>query len=461
VVSLPVSEHQDVSTVDKRRLACEAEFAVNRRMGSRLHLGVLPVVVHGDGYRLGGDGEPVDWVVEMRRFDQSQQFDELAARGRLTGSLAEETAQRIAEVHAGLDPVLDPCCATDFTQVIESLRATEADGIGRHGLPPGDPALFERLNAEHDRLRPLIERRRAAGRVRRGHGDLHLRNLCLFEGELTLFDALEFDDRMATADVLYDLAFLLMDLRHRSLREQANRAMNRYWDVFGEEESGLALIPLFTALRATVRMAVAAEAGDAGQSDEYRRLAFDLLAPHDARVIAIGGLSGVGKSAVARAVAARLPGPAGARILRTDVLRKSPLAPGPQSAAETPLPARPRPTYSADARRRIYTLLVERAVAAHDAGAVVIADATFQDEDVRAELSGLKRPVSGIWLDAPLEVRLRRIAGRSADPSDADEAVARGQRDPGSLGAGWQRIDAGGSIDDVSRRVVQALQSSA
>ena len=438
----------DFSTVALRRRACEAEFAINRRMGSKLHLGVRPVVAVDGGYRIGGNGEPIDWVVEMRRFDQSQQFDVMARDGRLSIALIEATAHRLAEVHARLDAERDPAHATDYAGVIDGLRATEADGMRRFGLAGSDATAFEALHAARERLMPVVGRRCVDGRVRRGHGDLHLRNLCLFEGDVTLFDALEFDDRMATADVLYDLAFLLMDLRLRALDAHANRAMNCYWDAAGEEEYALALLPFFTALRATVRMAVATESGDGSEADAYRRLAGALLVPSVPRVIAIGGLSGVGKSAVARALAACLPGPAGARLLRSDVLRKAP-KPGGALAGVLPDEA-----YSDVARLQVYEQLAKRVGEASAAGATVIADATFQQPQARAMFGA---GVRGFWLDAPLALRLERIAARRDDASDANVAVARAQCDPGPLGVGWQRIDARGPVEAVRDRILRAL----
>src|SRR5439155_22510257 len=105
----------------------------------------------------------------------------------------------------------------------------------------------------------LLDRRRAAGKVRRCHGDLHLRNICLLDGKPTLFDCLEFSDALASIDVLYDLAFLLMDLEHRGLAHVANRVLNRYLDRTAEDD-GLAAMPLFLSIRAGIRAQAVANA---------------------------------------------------------------------------------------------------------------------------------------------------------------------------------------------------------
>ncbi|MEZ5654202.1 MAG: AAA family ATPase [Burkholderiaceae bacterium] len=453
----------DFSSVDARRVACEAELEINRRMGSRLYLGVRPVVDLGGGaYRIGGEGRVVDWVVEMHRFEQSGQFDELAHAGRLSRELIEATADRIAGIHRDLAPVRDTRRATNLAEVIDTLRETEADGRSRHGLEARDGGLFDALHAALANISATLERRREQGKVRRCHGDLHLRNICLFKGELTLFDALEFDDRLATVDVLYDFAFLLMDLRHRGLSRHANAAMNRYWDVACEDESGLATLPLFMALRAAVRMAVAAEAGRGDEADQYRGLACELLARTPPRLIAIGGLSGVGKSAIAKQLAARLPGPAGVRILRTDVLRKRERDAGSIAADGAAVFApenvrAPPDAYGAHARSRVYSKMRMHAAEALAAGATVIADATFIGDADRASLDSLTPAAVGIWLEASLELRLQRIGRRIGDASDADEAVARAQVEPGAVGPGWNKVDASGSIDDVTDAVLRVL----
>ncbi len=188
------------------------------------------------------------------------QFDEPARAGRLTPGLLEKTADVIAAAHGALAPVLTAGHAADYRAIVRGLCETETDGAARLGLHIGDPALFDALDAELAHVDALLERRRRQGKVRRAHGDLHLRNMCVFEGEPTLFDALEFDERMATADVLYDLAFLLMDLRAIGMGQGASLVMNRYWDAAREEEEALKLLPFFMGLRAGVRMAVAVAA---------------------------------------------------------------------------------------------------------------------------------------------------------------------------------------------------------
>ncbi len=436
----------DFSTTERRRAACEAELKVNRWFAGELYLGVQPLVrLSGGRYRIGGDApDAVDWVVEMRRFEQAGQFDELARAGGLTPALVDEAAEIIAAAHRDCPPVATAGHAADYRAILNELRKTEAQGARQLGLAPGESNLFERLNQALARLDPRIEARRRAGKVRRTHGDLHLRNICLFEGRPTPFDALEFDDRLATTDVLYDLAFLLMDLVRLGQADAANRLMNRYWDAAGEAEDALALLPFFMALRAIVRLAVDVEAGALEEADVYRRLANRLIARSAPVALAIGGLSGCGKSTIARRVAPHLPGAGGGRLLRSDVLRKE--------------AAGAKADYAPGARATVYTDLFARGEAALSAGASVILDATFQDEAAReAALRAARGAFVAIWLDAPLTVRLQRVRGRTGDPSDADVDVARAQPEPSELSPRWRRVDATGDPETVTQRVFAAL----
>jgi aminoglycoside phosphotransferase family enzyme/predicted kinase len=433
----------DFRSVHKRRAACEAELAVNRALGSPFYLGVLPVGLGPDGrYRIGLEGETTDWIVEMRRFDSASQFDVLAKEGALSVELVEAAAAQIAAMHARAPTTPLMGHTADYRHTLRFLERTETEAAARLGLQTGQPSPYDLLDRELAHIGAQIERRRAAGKVRRTHGDLHLRNICLFEGKPVPFDALEFDKRMATTDVLYDLAFFLMDLRHCDLLRQANAAMNRYWDEAREDEEALELLPFFMSLRATVRMAVAVAAGKLEEAQGYRNLAFELLERNGADHIAIGGLSGAGKSAVARELAPRLAGPVGARILRSDVLRKRALGMSLDERAGDDV-------YAPERRAEVYRELAFRLGAASRAGASAIADATFCLASTRGAMAAAAPDIHGYWLEAPLHVRISRIAGRHNDASDADAEIAMKQEEPADLGPGWRKIDARGSVREI------------
>lgn len=445
----------DFSSSQARRAACEAEVML-QPMARALYLGALPIIKEGQGdFRIGGEGEAVDWVVCMRRFEQDQQFDRLASRGALTRQMVEEVVDILARAHGAAPATQSAGHAAHYRKVIDGLHRTEADGAAKLGVQPGSTFLFERLKQGHGRAVRLIEARRARGKVRRGHGDLHLRNICMFEARPMPFDALEFDEALATTDVLYDLAFLLMDLRRIGLGEHANAAMNRYWDVSHEEESALALLPFFMSLRATVRLAVAVEMGALGEAQTYRKLGLELLEPSQARLIAIGGLSGTGKSAIAQALAPLLPGPAGARLLRSDVIRKTALGVGLAEKAD-------EAHYAPQRRADVYLDLADKAAQGVQAGATVIADATFGPCAARKAIvaAAAGAPFSAYWLTAPTRVRLERVARRQGDASDAGIAVAAGQSEPSDLGAEWRRLDADRPVRAIVEEIMHDLAQS-
>jgi len=332
----------DFSTSEHRRLACEAELALNRRTAPALYLEVRAVTRMPDGkIGFGPAGQAIDWVVVMRRFEQSSLFDALAQTGKLSAPLMYELAGHIANFHAMAERRYDLGGAAALAAIAETnhrcLTEAQHAGFARERIEEIRHNSLQRLEA----VGGLLDQRRAEGKVRRCHGDLHLRNICLLDGKSTLFDCLEFSDALASIDVLYDLAFLLMDLEHRGLTEFANVVFNRYLDLTNEDD-GLPALPLFLSLRAAIRAHVTATAMDratqvekkrqmACEACSYLELAARLLRPRPSRLIAIGGLSGSGKSTLAAALAPAI----GARVLRSDVIRKRLFGVAP----ETPLPA--------------------------------------------------------------------------------------------------------------------------
>lgn len=443
----------DMSSLEARRRACEAELAVNRALAPDLYEAVAPVVRGEDGaIQVGGVGEVVDWVVSMRRFPDGALLAEMADTGRLTTMHISQAVDVVAAFHAQLPARFDLGHAVDYHRILQGLRETDAEGAAALGVQPASESLFRALDRELTRQSPRIEARRKAGWVRRGHGDLHLRNICLFGGRVTPFDALEFDPALATSDLIYDVAFLLMDLRARGLDDLANSAMNRYWEALGQPEDALALLPLFMALRAAVRMAVAVEAGDLVQAARYRELALDLLRPRPPRLLAIGGLSGTGKSTLARAVASALPGPCGARVMRTDVLRKTLSHVGPTARLSSQ-------AYTPEERASVYRRLAVQAHEALGAGSSVIADATFREEPARRDIEDAAHGHAflGLWLKASSQVRTDRVAAREDDASDVSPAIARAQVEPDGLGVAWRVLDAERPIETLAAEARELL----
>ena len=275
-------DYLDFSTVERRRAMCEAEVRLNRRTAPDIYRGVVPITRESGGtLALAGSGSPIDWVVEMKRFPQEALFDRLAAARRLDLELMPSLASAIAEFHRVAKPRTDHGGKPGMEWVVEGNAVGFAD-YGANVLDPlGCRRLTEVSRAELDYRGALLNQRRTSGFVRQCHGDLHLRNIVLLDGRPTLFDGVEFNDKIACTDVLYDLAFLLMDLWRRGLPRHANAVWNRYLAETGEF-SGLSLVPLFLSCRAAVRAKTSATAArlqpDARRGSELQRLAREYLA---------------------------------------------------------------------------------------------------------------------------------------------------------------------------------------
>ena len=243
----------DFSTLEARRRACETEVTINRRTAPAIYLGTVAVTDEGGGcLALGGAGDPVDWLVEMRRFPDGALFTHLADAGALNRRLMEELADGIQAFHAAAEIDREHGGAAGIRAIIDNNDASFRDAQG--GLFNADDvdALTDGSRQLQDSLAGLLDARRDGGRVRHCHGDLHLANICLFEDKPTLFDAIEFNEAFARIDVLYDLAFLLMDLDLRGHRRLASFVLNRYLDrapLDGGDLDGLALLPLFLSMR--------------------------------------------------------------------------------------------------------------------------------------------------------------------------------------------------------------------
>ncbi len=456
----------DFSTPEARRRACEHELEVNRRISGDLYVRLRTVTQEPGGLALDGPGRPVDWLVEMKRFDTDEQFDVLARRGKLTEEIVARLARRIASIHA--EAPRRPDCGG-----ARGMRAVAADtlsGLSQFshrigGLRPlADLSL--RLRTELGATAHLLEVRRRFGCVRHCHADLHLANICLYRGEPTPFDAIEFDDRMASVDIVYDMAFTVMDLLHEGLGSLANRFVNE-WLESGRDYAGLRLLPMCMALRAAIRARVlflTARLSEprwaemkAETAHSYFNLAQRLAHVPRPRLLAVGGLSGTGKSTLARRLALDVAAGAGAVILRSDVIRKRMF----EQSPEEPLPLEAyRPEISARVFARMFKD-ARRALAAHS---TVILDATFLDEQLRKRAAALACragiPFMGLWLEAPDAVLIPRIARRCGDASDATAEVLARQRKAGAGVVGWTRLDAAASPAEMRLQARTALSES-
>ena len=434
----------DFSSHEARRAACAAEVEINRRSAPELYLSAVPVTRAPSGaLRLGGDGAALDWLVHMRRFGQEDLLSACLDRDAVDRRLIQQVATAVWHSHGAAPVCPDKGGVDGIGRIIDGNL--EAMRRLPWALPAATVSALDAATRAHwARLGPLLEERRANGRVRRCHGDLHCRNICLFQGRPLLFDAIEFSEDMACIDVFYDLAFLLMDLNHRGARALASHAMNHYLDLSGDYQ-GVALLPLFLSLRAAIRAHVSAAMDQAEAAAGYLDEALAYLSPPSPRLLAVGGLSGSGKSRMGRELAPLLALP-GAAVVRTDALRK-------HLAGVALLERLPDRAYGPEMGERTYQALYDTCESLLRAGHSVVADAVFAQPGQRAAIAAVAAragvPFDGLWLWIEPDLAARRIRGRRDNVSDATVEVLERQvaLDIGPLA--WPRIHTGASKTDA------------
>jgi len=427
----------DYSTTEKRRWALERELRFNRLAAPDIYLAVRSVTREADGgLSVDGDGEVLEHVLEMRRFDETSVLAERP--WVIDGALADQLGRAAARFHHEAERRAgDDGGALAWTVASNAgVLATFRDQLGAADVDD----LIDRTQIALEAARPLLARRGAQGLLRRCHGDLHLGNVLLENGAPVLFDCIEFNDALGEMDVLYDLGFLLMDLDFRRRTDAANRVLNAWLDETGrtapeDHWEGLSLLPLILSVRAGIRTHVNAFAGDLTAAAAYLAAARAHLDVRPPALVAIGGLSGSGKSTLARLAAPGIGPTPGAVVLRTDEIRKRLFAAGPLE------PLGPE-AYTPQAHEAVYDRMRSEAAAVLAAGRAVILDATFMDADERARAADLAARAGvafeGVWLESDPEVLRARIAARRGDASDADLAVLEAQlRDYSGPPQGW------------------------
>jgi aminoglycoside phosphotransferase family enzyme/predicted kinase len=447
----------DFTDLRTRRRLCLRELEINSPAAPGLYRDAVPIIRGPDGsLSLGTPRDEtgaVDWVLRMARVPAEDFLDDIAGRGGLDEPLLDGLADTVAEYHQRLPAIGSTSPATAMRRVLDgNLRAARAAGLDAAELDGWIDAITPAI----DRLSGWFDQRGADGWVRRGHGDLHLGNLCLWQGRPVPFDALEFDEDLATVDLGYDLAFLLMDLDRRVGRPAANRVLNRY--VARTGDAGLlGGLPVFLSMRAIIRAHVEAMGDNAEQSGAYLAAALDYLRPAMSVVIAVGGLPGTGKSTLARALAPALGLAPGALISRSDEIRK-------RLHGVVPEAKLPQSAYTEDASTRVFAELTQQAGTAASAGHAVIADATFIDPQHRAALKDAAAaagvPFIGLWLEAPLDVLAARIDTRQNDASDATQAVLQAaSQSPGAHAGDWISVPAmnHNAALEAARKAVMSL----
>jgi aminoglycoside phosphotransferase family enzyme/predicted kinase len=443
----------DFSTLELRHQALTREMELNAPHAPEIYLRLVALTRRdGGGLAIGGDGPAVEWALEMRRFDQASLLSAIASKG----PLPRITCTRLADMVARYHEQAPAAHAADGARIVQEtllqlLSELEAETEILGADVPG--ALRRSAEGALARIAVLLESRAVAGAVRRCHGDLHLGNIVMIGERPVPFDALEFDEALATIDVLYDLAFLLMDLEVRGDRTAASVVFNAYVGAapLRNEIEGLACLPLFLAMRALVRAVVALARAHQQQHDKRRHTEMDarrlaeaalaFLSPPPASLLAVGGFSGTGKSTLAAALAPRIGPAPGALHLRSDVERKRLFN---VAEAERLTPDHYRPEVSVE----VYRLLLNKAERALAAGHSVVVDAVFMKLEERLDLEAVATRTgagfAGLWLEAPADTLIARVEARRGDASDADAAVVQSQLARPTGAMSWTRVDARG-----------------
>lgn len=462
-----VYPYLDFSTLEKRKAACARELELNQPHAPQIYIDTVPICRSDNGsLQIDGVGEPVEWAVHMHRFDDNALLAQILEASELPPAFYSKLAKEITRYHAAAMQVVDDTGADRIGAIVDELDEAFSSPNGVIGASQ-QACLSTSMEQQLDVVRHRLNERSQRGYVRRCHGDLHLGNIVMLDGEPVLFDAIEFNEEIATIDVLYDLAFLIMDLEAHHLRRAANVILNYYVAHSHDTANiaGLQALPLFLACRAGIRAMVALTRFDQANSDTARTLAgkeaadyfasaLQFLEPQRPQLICIGGLSGTGKTSVAGELAPEIGSAPGALHLRSDVERKMMFG-----AAETDHlgPS----AYTAKVNATVYGHLMHKAKLALLAGHSVIIDAVFARADERdhaetiAEATGVA--FHGIWLEASEQAMVKRVTARTGDASDADADVVHKQLAVATGTIGWHRINADGSLEETLENCVVAL----
>ncbi|MFT7572062.1 MAG: aminoglycoside phosphotransferase family enzyme/predicted kinase [Paracoccaceae bacterium] len=443
------TSYLDYTDIEARKRGSEREIALNRRTAPELYIRAVPITLDSqDCLSVGGDGMPLDWLVEMRRFDPNETFDVLATGNGLNDHLLTPLADQCAELHRRARVIEHASFPAMLTEVISGNRVE----LAAAGEAVFGSSAIEALTAQHEqslqRLKGAMDQRARHHRVRECHGDLHLGNICLFDGRPLIFDAIEFNERFNAIDTLYDIGFLLMDLIAQNDIRAASTVFNRYLFRNPDYEE-LRVLPFYQSVRATIRAHVLAKSADQttdrakrtsliAHARHYFKIAGTVLEETPPRVIAIGGYSGTGKSTLAKRIAPMIGTPPGAVILSSDLLRKRLYSVEPDSRLGAHL-------YRPEISDRVYGEMLKCADQVASQGLSVVVDATFMQAEGRTAIEKLAAShqiqFHGYWLTGDSTLLARRVADRPQGASDATLDVLRQQLANGPGDTAWQYID--------------------
>jgi aminoglycoside phosphotransferase family enzyme/predicted kinase len=471
----------DFGTLEKRRFFCEEEVRLNRRLAPDMYLGVVPVTHGAAGLQMEGQGEVVEWAVKMQRLPDDATLEYRLARGEVEDERIRALARKIASFHAQAETGAAIAALGRFEVVAGNARENFAQTASQVGTTIR-PNVYDRVRSLTEQalshLRPLIEKRAAAGIPRDTHGDLRLDHVYLLPerpppGDLVIIDCIEFSQRFRFGDPIADMAFLVMDLRFHGRRDLADVFTEEYLQAAHDAE-GAALLPFYTAYRAAVRGKVEGLKLEEKEIPEEERAvaltrarAHWLLAlgeleepGHRPCLVLVGGLPGSGKSTLAAAVAEN----ADFQVIRSDIVRKelTGVATVSQGASQFE-----EGIYTPEWNERTYADCLRRAEDLLFDGRRVLIDATFREERNRQKFldAALRWGVPGLFLLCRAEPELvrQRLFSRRGDASDADwntylQSARRWEELSPTTRRHFRPIDTGGNVESVTDQALLVLR---
>ncbi len=422
----------DYSTPEKRRHFLEEELRLNRPVAPDIYQEVLAVKFDGNQWQWGDDAGD-DYVLKMAQFPQSCLFLSMFEEGKLSAKQIIRLGQRVAQFHqetVSNEEINSFGSAEVIWESVENnFLATEKYlDIAQNREKYADIRRFS--EDFYHQKKDIFQERQAMGKIRECHGDLHLRNLCEWLGKIQLFDRIEFNKPFRFVDVMYDIAFTVMDLQAKGRTDWAYLFLNTYLEQTGDWH-GLQVLPFYLCRQAYVRAKVTsfllddanltdgAKAQALTTAKSYYQLAWQYAQTAQGsrrKIILMAGLSGSGKSTVAQQLAQQLP----AVQIRSDAVRKH--------LTGVPLDQQGNASlYRAEVTENVYQELLNLARLVLKSGFSVVLDAKFDREQWRSPIIEFAEqeqiPLTIIHCDAPLEVLKGRLRYRRGDISDAKETL--------------------------------------
>ncbi|WP_017306146.1 AAA family ATPase [Spirulina subsalsa] len=423
----------DYSTLEKRQHFLGAELTMNQETASDLYLQVLPLTQDGEKLALDGSGEVVDYTLKMRQFPQSVLLSEMLEQGKLLPEHIVELGRVVAEFHktSKTNDYIE-----SFGEVEQIKRAVDENYQQTESYIGTAQTLeqFTNTKAFTDHFfatqGDLFKQRQKAGKIRECHGDLHLRNICFWQEKVQLFDRIEFNEPFRFVDTFYDVAFAIMDLEARGRKDLGNLFLNTYLEVTADWQ-GLEVLPLYLSRQAYVRAKVTsfllndpnipeAEREKALETaKKYYKLADDYTKVTPGQIVLMSGLSGAGKTTVARQVAQELKG----IHLRSDAVRKHLAGMALNERGSDDI-------YTPEMNQKTYDQLAEVGIYLASLGYGVVLDGKYDRLAWRSRLleQNSRFRVTVVYCSAPLAVLCDRLQQRVGDISDATVDLLQSQQ---------------------------------